>query len=277
MNRQNFATKLITNPWNIDSIRARTIIGGLIRKLVRNDRPETDESGYPSPKMQIVGGVAVIPIMGTILMNVPQWIKDWIGCDCFTDANDIEQEITEALNNENVQIIVFTVDSPGGIATASDKLFDVIEAANKVKPCFAYCADGCDMASAAYEAVAPCREIRAGFYAVGIGCIGSYIAYLDDTEFWAQMGISFEIFRSGELKGLGASVPLSEYQRNYLQSLVDRSGAIFRANVKKYRTAIADEDMQGQWFDGKSAAARGFVSGCDKTFDAAIRRFQASI
>jgi ClpP class serine protease len=132
------------------------------------------------------------------------------------------------------------------------------------------------MASTAYEAVAACRELRAGFYAEGIGCIGSYLSYLDDTQFWAQMGITFEVFRSGEFKGIGESVPLTEAQRKYLQGIVDRHGAIIRSNVAKYRTAIAAEDMQGQWFDGKTAAQHGFVAACEKNFDSAIRRFQAA-
>lgn len=272
--RTNFVSKLITSPWNIDPIRARTIIGGMVRKLLKGERPAEDIDGYPLPKLQVVGNVAVIPIVGCVLLNLPDWIKQY--GFCLTDADDIEEEITDALNNENVQLIVFNVDSPGGLSLAGDKLFEVVEAADRRKPCFAYCADGCDMASTAYQAVAACRELRAGYYADGIGCVGTYLAYLDDTEFWAQMGITFEVFRSGEFKGIGESVPLTEDQRKYLQSIVDRFGAIIRANVAKYRTAIAEEDLQGQWFDGKTAAQHGFIAGCERNFDSAIRRFQAA-
>jgi ClpP class serine protease len=273
--RTNFVSKLITSPWNIDPIRARTIIGGMVRKLLKGERPAEDCDGYPLPKLQVVGNVAVIPIVGCVLINVPSWLKEY-GL-CLTDANDIEEEITDALNNENVELIVFNVDSPGGLSLAGDKLFEVVETANHRKPCFAFCADGCDMASTAYEAVAACRELRAGYYAEGIGCIGTYLAYLDDTEFWAQMGITFEVFRSGEFKGIGESVPLTEAQRSYLQSIVDRHGLIFRSNVLKYRTEIPADDLRGQWYDGKTAATLGFVAGCEKNFDSAIRRFQTAI
>jgi ClpP class serine protease len=273
--RANFISKLITSPWNIEPVRARTIIGGMVRTLLKNERPAEDYDGYPLPKMQVVGNVAVIPIGGVLLLNVPDWLKEF--GFCFTDADDIEEEITDALNNENVALLVFNVNSPGGLSLAGNKLFDVVEAANARKPCFGFCADGGDMASSAYQAVAACRELRAGYYADGIGCIGTYLAYLDDTEFWAQMGITFEIFQSGEFKGIGESVPLTDAQRKYLQSIVDKFGAIIRGNVTKYQTAIADEDLQGQWFDGKTAAQRGFIAGCEKNFDAAVRRFQASI
>jgi ClpP class serine protease len=269
--RSQLAVKLITAPWNLDALRARTIIGGLMGALLKNQQPngngEVDEE---TDEMQIVGAVAVIPICGPVVLNVPEWIIDCCG---LCDANEIQENVEQALADQNVQLIVFNVDSPGGLALAGDKLFDVIETANRRKPCYAFCGDGCDMASTAYEAVAACRELRAGYYADGIGCIGTYLAYLDDTQFWAQMGITFEVFRSGELKGIGESVPLTQIQREYLQSIVDQFGGNIRRNIAKYRTEISPDDMQGQWFDGKTAAQRGFVAGCEKDLASAIAKF----
>jgi len=272
MRSHRLAIKLITSPWNLDALRARTIIGRLMGVLLKNEQPNGNgEIETDTDEMQIVAGVAVIPVCGAVLINVPEWMTE---CLDICDANEIQENVEQALSDQNVQMIVFNVDSPGGLAIAGDKLFDVIEAANQRKPCYGFCADGCDMASAAYEAVAACRELRAGYYADGIGCIGSYLAYLDDTEFWAQMGITFEVFRSGELKGIGESVPLTQAQRDYLQGLVDQFGANIRRNVSKYRTEISPDDMQGQWFDGKTAAQRGFIAACEKDLASAVRAFQ---
>ena len=196
---------------------------------------------------------------------------------CLTDANDIEEEITDALNNENVELIVFNVDSPGGLSLAGDKLFEVVEAANRESLALLFARMVATWLRRHTKRSRPCRELRAGYYAEGIGCVGTYLSYLDDTEFWAQMGITFEVFRSGEFKGIGESVPLTEPQREYLQSIVDRFGASIRANVAKSPTAIADEDLQGQWFDGKIAAQHGFIAGCERNFDSAIRRFQTAV
>jgi ClpP class serine protease len=112
-----------------------------------------------------------------------------------------------------------------------------------------------------------------GPFAAGIGCIGTYLPWLDDTQFWADQGIKFEVFRSGELKGLGID-GLSQVQRDYLQSIVDQHGATFRRNVSKYRTGIAREDMEGQWFEGVEAAKRGFVVGNAADLDEAIAKFR---
>lgn len=274
MNKVEYASRILAQPWNLERSRARIILGNLVRILIHNERPGEDMFGDPLPKMQIIGDIALIPLTGVVSMNVPAWLKQ-LGIN-LTDAIDIEEEIEQALADANVKMIVFNVDSPGGLGLAGDMLFDVVEAANRKKPCFAFCADGCDMASTAYEAVAPCTALLSGYYAAGVGCIGSYLAMVDDSEYWSQIGIKWEVFRSGELKGIGEDA-LSETQKSYLQSLVDAGGNNFRRNVAKYRTEIALDDMQGQWFEGKTAAARGFVAGNVNDLNAAIAKFRRMV
>lgn len=281
--RSAFVSKLVTKPWNIDKLRGRTILSSIALAILKGEkendapisqRPGEDIFGDPLPQMTKLGNVARIPITGIVDLNVPDWLKEY-GVN-ITDANDIEEEIDDALADPGIELLLFDVDSPGGSSLAGDKLFDVVETANQMKPCFAFCGDGCDMASTAYEAVAACRALYAGYYADGVGCIGSYLAYLDDTEFWSQMGMKWEVFRSGELKGMGVD-SLSQDQRDYLQSLVDQAGATFRANVLKYRTGICADDMQGQWFTGSQAAKRGFVASCVNDLQAALAKTQSFV
>lgn len=269
--KHQFISKLVSEPMNIDKLRGRTILGSIVSTLLRNERPEKDVCGDPLPKMQIVGDVAIVPIRGVVSMNLPDWIKAW-GFN-LTDANDIEEEVEQAVSDSNVRMIVYDSDSPGGLSLAGDKLFDVTEWANKKKPVFGYCGDGCDMASTAYEAVASATALLSGPYAAGVGCIGSYLAYLDDTAYWESLGLKFKVFRSGDLKGIGEDA-LSEEQAAWLQSTVDRAGQNFRKRVMKYRTGIPEEEMQGQWYSGTDAAARGFVAGTAESLNAAIAKFR---
>lgn len=269
-----FIDKILSSPWNIDKLRGRNILSQIIGTLLRSERPAEDVCGDPLPVMQILGDVAIIPLCGVVQMAVPDWVKRW-GFN-LTDANDIEQELTRALADPNVRLIVFDVNSPGGSSLAGDKLFDIVEAANRHKPVFAFCGDGCDMASTAYEAVAACTAIMAGWYAEGVGCVGSYLAWLDDSQYWANLGIKFHVFRSGELKGIGEDA-LSQAQSDYLQQKVDQAGARFRSAVTKYRTGISADDMHGQWFTGTEAASRGFVAGNARDLNAAIAKFRRMI
>jgi ClpP class serine protease len=269
--RAEFVSKVCSTVLDLPKLRARTIVANIAMRSLRprgQGDDDAEELSPNAPKMQIIGNVAVIQMVGVIWMNVPDSAKRY-----FVDANDIEELINRALRDENVQLIVFDVNSPGGWDLASLKLFELVEAANRKKPCFAFCADGCDMASGAYYAVAATTAIYAGWYADGVGCVGCYLAWLDDTEFWAQMGIKFEVFREGELKGMGID-SLSEPQRAYLQNMVSESGERFRKNVLKYRSGIALADLEGQWFMGSEAAKRGFVAGCVDNLEAAIAKFR---
>jgi ClpP class serine protease len=277
MTKLQFISKLLSAVWGLDKIRGRTILSGLIHPLLRpsSERPEEDIFGDPLPKMQLLGDIALIPFTGVVSIEVPGWIKDF-GL-CLTDVNDIEEEIEDALNDANVRMIVFDVNSPGGLSLAGDKLFEAVEKANRKKPCFAFCGAGRDMSSAAYNSIAACTALICSPHAEGVGCIGSYCAYLDDTEFWAQMGIKWEIFKSGEFKGIGESVPLTQAQRDFLQSGSDYYGAIIRKNVKKYRTGIADEDLQGQWYAGREATKRGFCYTMADDLQSAIPKFRKLI
>lgn len=264
-----FTDRLISQPWHIGTSRGRTIISTMLRAILKNERPEKDFCGDPLPKMQLVGDVAVIPISGVVMLNLPDWVKSY-GFN-LTDPNDIEEELDEALNNPAIAIIALDFDSPGGESVAGEKLFDLTEAAGRKKPVLSHVGDGAQLCSSAYQAAAPSLSIYAGKYSE-VGCIGSYMAYLDDSAYWAEMGMVWETFRSGEFKGIDGK--LTESQREYLQALVDDCGSRFRAGVSKYRTAIDPADMQGQFFRGSDAAARGFVAGNVKDLTTAVAKFR---
>lgn len=224
--------------------------------------------------MQIIGDVAVIPLVGVLMMNIPTWAKEY-GLNV-TDVNDIAEELDRATNDPAVAFTVIDSDSPGGWSVAGGKLFDLVEAAARRKPVFGWCADGADCCSAAFNAVSPCRAVLCGKHALAIGCIGSYLAMMDDTEFWKLMGITWEVFRSGELKGIGED-GISEAQRTFLQGQADAAGARFRANVSKYRTYIPREEMEGQYYTGADAARLGFTSAIAKDLPAAIAKFRGML
>lgn len=291
---EQFIGRLLCSCWNLDKLRGRSILSGIIQRLrsegrasarptsqdsplpplPRGDRPAEDIFGDPLPKMRIEGDVAVIPVYGVISIDLPDWIKSF-GLDII-DANDIEQEVQQALDNENVRFIVLDCSSPGGLSIAGDKLFAVAERARRKKPIFAFCGDGRDMASTCYEAVASCTAIMASPFSDGVGCIGTYLAFLDDSEFWKQQGFEWIVFRSGEYKGLGED-KLSPEQADYLQSITDKYGASFRKNVLKYRKTIDPALMRGQWFTGSEAALNGFSDGAPRNLSEAISKFRKAL
>lgn len=266
----NFIQKILGQPWDIERARGRVILSSMIQRL-RSERPAEDIFGDPLPKMEIIGDVAYVPICGTLILNVPDWAKSY-GLSV-TDPNDIAEELRQANDDTRVSFIALNWDSPGGESAAGNKLFDLVSALRK--PVLSYSADGAMICSAAFNGALPSTRIYTGPYAT-VGSVGSYLAYLDDTEFWKMMGITVEVFRSGEIKGIGEDA-LTDPQREFLQTMVDRAGKRFRGNVQSYRSLIDEADLQGQWFDGDDAAARSFTHGIAPDLATAVQRFRTQL
>ncbi len=274
--KEQFINKFVCQPWGISRPRGRALIASLVQRL-RAERPEEDKWGEPLPKMRIEGDTAVIPITGPLALNVPDWIKQW-GLN-LTDIDDIAEELAQASNDPRVAIIVLDFDSPGGWSVAGQKLFDVVnrqQGRMGAKPMLAWCADGADVCSAAYHGAMPAGMFLTGPYALAVGCIGSYQTILDDTEFWKMMGITIEVIRSGEMKGMGVD-GFSEAQITWLQSVADQYGARFRKDVAAFRTMLDPAEMEGQHYDGAQAARLNFTHGTAADLPAAIVKFRRSL
>jgi ClpP class serine protease len=266
-----FISRLATTAWDFGTQeRTHFIVGGMIRHLLRADRPTEDIFGGPLPGMQTVGDVAVIPISGVMMLNVPDLIKS-VGFNV-TDINDVEGEISQALKDANISMIALHYHSPGGESVAGQKLFDLVEAAALKKPVLSFSGDGEMMCSASYNGGAPSTAIFLGRYCEAVN-IGTYALNLDDTGFWEQLGMKWEVFRSGEYKAMGIDA-LSDKQRKYLQGTVDEFGRIFRAGVLKHRSAVTPENMEGQTYRGIEAVKFNFADGIAKDLAEAIARFR---
>jgi ClpP class serine protease len=269
--KSQFISRVVNAQWDFGT-QARThfIVGDMVRRLIRDERPDETPWGEKLPKMHIDGAVAYIPISGVLMLNVPEWIKT-LGFNV-TDVNDIEDEVTQALNNPAVEILCEHHDSPGGESVAGQKLYDLTEAARRKKPVLSWSGDGQQICSASYNGAAPSTAIYLGKFCEAV-CIGTYIVNLDDTGFWEQLGMKWEVFRSGEYKGMGIDA-LSETQRDYLKTIVADFGEIFRKGVLKYRTEVDRANMEGQSFRGIEAAQLGFAAGVARDRDEALKRFR---
>ncbi len=273
MNNIQYLSKIVSQPLALEKTRGQIILRALAAALLKGERPAEDLWGDSLPRMSITGETAIIPIVGILDIGIPSVLKEmgfWL-----TDANDVQEEINQALADQNVKTIVLAANSPGGTTLASEKIFSLVEAARKKKPVVGYIADGEMACSAAYWSLASASAIYAGAFADAIGNIGVWLAILDDSEYWASLGIKVEVFRSGDYKAIGMD-SITADQRAYLQANVDADGELFRSSVSKYRPAIAAEDMHGQWFSGSAAATRGFVAAMAPDLESALTKFRRS-
>ena len=211
------------------------------------------------PKAYIAeDGTGVIPIAGVIGKGLSP-IEKMTGA---VDVNAIADAIDEFSANPQVTRIAFQVSSPGGTVTGVEELANKVR--NISKPTMAY--TDSEMASAAYWIASAADKVVASPSST-VGSIGVYMTIADMTEMAKAQGIKMVVIKSGKFKGAGIpGTSLSEEQIANLQQGVDEIHADFKSAVLQTRKLVKAEDMEGQVFTGKEAAARGLATGLVQNF-----------
>jgi ClpP class serine protease len=234
----------------------RTLPRGKVRAdmIDDDDDDDADEPAvmpWDEPVYTVAGGIAVVLVQGPIVK----------GYDAFTcwawglaSLDLIEAACDELAGRTDVAMVVFRINSPGGMSQGTPESAAAIgrlNAAGKLTIAFT----DTQACSAAYWLASACSRIVCTLTA-DVGCIGTYIAFYDYSKMLADMGIKLELFKRGDYKALGLpGAPLTEQQREFLDASVQRTNDRFLAAVRAGRGEVADSTMQGQWFDGEQAVA----------------------
>lgn len=165
------------------------------------------------------------------------------------EADEIVATLTAAPENSTV---VLWFRSPGGIVTGIPETAAEIRRVKKARNLRLVGFSDDLVASAAYWLAAMCDLLLLTPTAEA-GSIGVYLAYYDFCGYLDKAGVKLEMFRAGELKGLGVmGHPLDEKARAYLQAGVLDAYAAFTRDVTNQRK-LEDATMQGQTFSGRDA------------------------
>jgi signal peptide peptidase SppA len=217
-------------------------------------------------------GIAIIPIHGALLNRFPY---SW---GFVTGYQAIRRQMNAALEDDDVQLIVFDVDSPGGETAGCLELADEIRESRAKKPLLAVvdslsCSAGYALASAATRMVAtPSSKI---------GSIGVYIMHIDVSGAMDQAGIEITYIEApkGGMKTAGSGYrKLDRKAAEYLQGFVDASYEEFVALVVANR-GIEDADVretEGRVFRSEEALALGLIDAV-KTPTEAVSSFLAEL
>lgn len=198
-----------------------------------------------------VSGIARIELTGIIGKRMPRM-------ECgppVIDLAELDRVLAEFALDDAIQTIVFDLNSPGGVAVGlKETCSRMRELALTGRRLVAY--TDYQMCSAAYWLACACDEIYAAPTSI-IGSIGTYAAGLDDSRAWEMEGLELVLAKSGELKAMGhPGKPWSDAEKQWLQDMVDRNGAAFRAWVTERRGPVPADGMQGQWFFAEEAPPR---------------------
>jgi signal peptide peptidase SppA len=162
-----------------------------------------------------------------------------------------------------VKTIIFAVDSPGGTSVGVPELANRIRASKKQTIAFT----DSEACSAAYWLASQCEQVYATPSA-SVGSIGCYIAYLDESQAYADEGLKVDVIKSGKFKGAGIpGTSLDANQKAMLQEEVSEIHEEFKAAVKAVRTFASDESLEAKIYSGKKAAENGLITGIVNGFD----------
>jgi len=202
------------------------------------------------------GGIAVIPIKGTIMRNVDRAVAKFFGiCDTMV----VQEQLHMAINDPSVTHILLDVDSGGGSVTGVQETAELVAQANKEKPVYAVC-EGM-MASAAFWIGCQARAVIASKSAK-VGSIGVYLPVIDNSEYYKSQGVHVELIKNKEATYKGAGfegTSLTNEQKENLQEMVEDIYKEFSESVKQARPAIQESAMQGQVFLGTKSKGVGLV------------------
>ena len=241
----------IKQPWAIKEIN----LTDALKSIVEKTNALSDGTVIASNKQfKVDDTVAVINIDGIIVKDAG--VLEGRG---FTGTKSISVQLSDAVNNPNINSILLYIDSPGGTVNGVPELADTIKEVSKIKPVIAF-TDG-QMDSAAYWLGSSANAIYATKSA-SIGSIGVYRTVTDLSKALASDGIEVKVIKSGKFKGTGIEgTPLTPEQISQIQSEVDYIYNKFASQVKSNRGNIAEDVMQGQDFYAEQALEHKLIDG----------------
>lgn len=180
-------------------------------------------------------GVAIIPIHG-LLVNRMSWSGSYA-----TGYNFIRSQRLAALADDDVKMIVYDVNSSGGLASGCAELADEMYEGRGEKPSLAVVDARCY--SAAYFLASACDRIVVT-PSGGVGSIGCAAMHIDFSGMLESEGIKVTFIFEGDTKVDGNSYqPLSTRAKDSIQRDVSYHYGLFVGAVARHR-GLSEDDVR---------------------------------
>jgi protease IV len=200
------------------------------------------------------GNVAVIEVTGTILAEEG---NNFLFED-ITSSDNLRRLIRKAERNDNIEAIVFKINSPGGSAVASEEIANAIKQANKTTVAWIREIG----TSGAYWIASSTDHIIANRMSI-TGSIGVIASYLGFSGFLNDHNVTYERLVSGNLKDIGSPFKeMTAQERILFQKSLDSIHDYFVDEIAENRN-LKKRDVEkiatGQFYLGVQAKDIGLV------------------
>ncbi len=189
--------------------------------------------------------IAVVEVFGTI-----------------TSSEEIVRQIKKYGDDNSVSAILLHMNSPGGIVAPSQEIYDEVMRVrmNEEKPVVVSMSSVA--ASGAYYISCAADQIVANPGTI-TGSIGVILEYPVVGELMTELGIKFEVVKSGEIKDVGSPWrEPTDKDRRMLQSAIDDTYNQFVDAVAEGRNLTREQVLEvadGSIFTGRQALDLGLV------------------
>lgn len=210
------------------------------------------EARQPNPA---AANVAVIPIIGSLAHRS----RGFLGSSGIRTYQAIREDFDRALADNEIDAIMFDIESNGGEVAGCFDLVDHIYKSRGIKPIGAHANEVAYSAGyALFSAVEKTYVTRTS----GVGSVGVIMLHVDQSKFNKKMGIKVTPIYSGSHKNdFSPHQPISEGTLTELQQRVDETRALFAQTVARNRNLKLDQvlNTEAGLFQGTEAVKVGFA------------------
>ena len=178
------------------------------------------------------GKVLVIPVQG-IINDMPK--RGFLRTDP-SMVQEVVSQLKKAEEDDEIQAVLLTINSPGGTATATDLLYHEISAYKQRTGVKVVAAMMNVAASGGYYVALPADVIFAHPTSI-TGSVGVVFLRPKVVGLMKKIGVDVEVNKSGENKDMGSPFrAATEEEERILQGLTDTLGEDFVGKVRQHRT-----------------------------------------
>jgi len=178
------------------------------------------------------------------------------------DETPVLDQLDQLLKNPDTCALVIHVDSPGGVISAVEEIYNALNRAAADRGIPVVASMGALATSGGYFVCLPAERIFANRTSV-TGSIGVLVEYYSLGGLLDKIGVQSQTVTSGEYKGLGSwAQPLTDAQRQHMQDIVNDFHNFFVEIVSTERhveLARVREWADGRVFTGRQALEMGMV------------------
>ncbi|TMW71732.1 signal peptide peptidase SppA [Alteribacter natronophilus] len=174
------------------------------------------------------------------------------------------KQLDAAADDNSVDGIIISVNTPGGGVMESDQIHDKIIEIQEESGKPVYISMASMAASGGYYIAAPAAQVYAHPQTI-TGSIGVIMQSLNVAELAEDLGISQEVIKSGPYKDImSVTRDMTEDEREILQSMIDESYERFVDIIVEGRDMNRDDVLEladGRIYTGNQAYEAGLVDG----------------